>query len=133
MHKMLVLLMMVTVIASTGVCKCANRFINVAGHVEGPDTDGLQVVIKTVPDANWEPQPKIMVKQGSFDGVAYFDSTTTEGRVRDKCSRVPEAVDVMLFKGEQEINSLQLVVSKDFLRDKSGDYKLRSPIQFRQR
>jgi hypothetical protein len=132
MHKIFVLVMIVTVITSTAVGKCANRFVNVAGHVDGRDTDGLEVVVKTIPDANWERQPRIIVKQGEFEGVVYFDSTKIEGKVRDKCSRAPDMVDVLLFKGKQQIDALRLVVSKDFVRDESGDYKLRSPIQFHQ-
>jgi hypothetical protein len=51
--------------AAHGVCKCVNRIIYVEGRVLGPITDGLRVRVEVTPDPNWEPQPDIVLKDGT--------------------------------------------------------------------
>src|SRR6266404_983996 len=84
--------------AAPGVCKCVHRIIHVDGSIVSAASDGMTVKVEVTPDPNWEPQPEISVKGGSFAGEIYFDATESEGRVRDNCSRVPEKVEVILLK-----------------------------------
>ena len=114
--------------AIPSLCKCVNRIIYIEGSIVGPVSDGLTVEVVVTPDANWEPQPRISVKDGKFSGEVYFDATKSEGRVRDTCSRVPEEVGVRLLKDGREVSRIRLNVSKGFKRDERHDYRLRSPI-----
>lgn len=130
MYRACVLVLIAMMVSVTGVCKCANRFVYVEGRINGPTAEDVEVIVQTIPDANWEPQPTIAVNRGSFEGRIYFDATKSEGRTRDNCSRVPKTVKVLLLKHGQQIDSIQLDISKEFVRDRSGDYKLRLPIEF---
>jgi hypothetical protein len=108
--------------------KCANRVIHVEGSLDGGSTDGYGIVLQVTPDPNREPQPEIAIKDGRFSGDAVFNGTKSEGNVRDDCSRVPQIVDVVLLKKGQELSRARLEIAKDFVRDKLGDYKLRTPV-----
>jgi hypothetical protein len=130
--KVFVLALLAMVVPVAGVCKCANIIIHLEGHVRGGDSHGLEIVAETSPDANWEPQPKIRVKRGNFAGELYFD-TFKSREFNDICTRVPELIVVKLLRGKRQLDSIRLDISKGFVRDKSGDYKLRSPIEFRPR
>lgn len=131
MRKAFFLVLMATMASVVGVCKCANVIIYLKGHVSGGNTDGLEIVAKTTPDANWEPQPEISVEHGAFEGEVYFDRTIASNqRFRDICTRVPRSIEIKLFKGGRQLGSIRLDISKDFAIDKFGDYKLRSPVEF---
>jgi hypothetical protein len=109
------------------LAKCANLLIHIEGRVDG-DSSNSKIVVLVVPDPNWEPQPEISMKDGTFVDTVLFNVTKSEGRVRDDCSRVPKTVDVVLLKYGHEVNRVRLDISRDFARNKLGDYKLRSPI-----
>jgi len=108
--------------------KCANRIIHVEGSAVGVSGEGLKVALYVVPEPNWEPQPDIRIENGKFAGTVLFDSTKSEGRVRDNCSRAPRSIRVLLFRNDQQIALRQLSVAKDFVKSKNGDYRLRAPI-----
>ena len=126
-------LLVVVMGSAVGFCKCANRFIWVEGHIAGRGSSDLEIIAQTVPNANWEAQPKITVRDGKFSGRVYFDSTKSEGRFTHNCSRVPIVVRLLLIKNGQQVDSIQLNIDKDFTRDKTGDYKILSPVEFRLR
>ncbi len=130
MYRMLSLLLTATMVSVAGVSKCANRFIYIEGNTSGRENSVLEIVLQTTPDANWEPQPKIAVQQGKFAGQVYFDSTKSEGRLKHDCSRVPKMVQVVLLEHGQQVDSIQLSIAKDFVKDGAGDYKVRYPIEF---
>jgi len=132
MRKAFVLVLLAMVFPVAGFCKCAGAAIHLKGHVSGGDSDGLEIVAITTPDANWEPQAKILVQHGSFAGEVYFDTFKTR-EFNDVCTRVPRSVEVKLFRGKHLADSIRLDISKDFVRDEQGDYELRSPIEFRLR
>ncbi len=117
--------------AAPGMCKCVHRIIHVEGSIVGPPSGGLTLKVEVIPDPNWEPQPEITIKDGKFAGDVYFDATKSEGRVRDDCSRVPETLQVVLFKDGHEVDRIRLDVSKAFVRDELRNYKLRSSITLR--
>jgi hypothetical protein len=96
--------------------------------IVGPPKRNLTISVQISPDSNRARQPEIAVKDGKFSGTAYFDSTKAEGRVKDNCSRFPETVDVVLSREGQKVDQTQLNISKDYVRDKNGDVKLRSSI-----
>lgn len=116
------------VLAGVSLSKCANRVIHIEGSLDGVSTDGLKIALEVMPDPNWEPQPEISIKDTRFVGDVLFNGTKSEGRVRDDCSRVPQLVEVVLLKNGQEVNRVRLEIAKDFVKDKLGDYKLRTPI-----
>lgn len=113
---------------SQGIAKCAHHIIYVEGNIASASNQKLAVKIEVTPDANWEPQPEVLLSEGKFTGELYFDATRAEGRRRDNCSRAPETVDVILFQDGHEVDRAHLDVSKDFVRDPKHDYRLRSPI-----
>lgn len=117
--------------AAPGMCKCVHRIIHIEGSIAGSTLDGLAVKAEVTPDPNWEPQPEISIKDGKFVGVVYFDATKSEGRVRDDCSRVPETVEVVLFRDGHEVDRVRLDVSKAFIRDEQHNYKLRTSLTLR--
>lgn len=130
-YRTVVLILVLMTASVAGVCKCANRFIYVEGHVTSTAGSGLEIVVQTTPDANWEPQPKIAVKEGKFAGRIYFDSTKSEGRfAHDDCSRAPNSVRLLLIENGRQVDLIQLSIEKDFVRDKGGDYKILSPVEF---
>jgi hypothetical protein len=108
--------------------KCANRVIHIEGSLDRGSTDGFRIVMHVKPDPNWEPQPEIAIRDGKFSGDALFNGTKSEGNVRDDCSRVPQIVDVILLKKGQEVSRARLEIAKDFVRDKLGDYTIRTPV-----
>jgi hypothetical protein len=128
MYRAALLLLMVVLPSGTTLSKCANRLIHLEGRVDGISRNGLRILVQVTPDPNWEPQSEIAIKDGSFVGTVLFNATKSEGRVRDDCSRVPKKVYVVLLKNDHEVNRVQLDISQDFVKDKLGDYKLRSPI-----
>jgi hypothetical protein len=131
MSRGFVLVLLAMLIPVAGVCKCGNIVIYLEGHVSGGDSHGLEIVAETTPDANWQPQPKIRVKQGGFAGEVYFDRTIPSKEwFRDICTRVPKSVEIRLLRGGHQLDSIRLDISNDFVRDEFGDYKLRSPIEF---
>ena len=130
MLKGFVLMILAIAFPATGACKCSGLAIHLNGHVSGGDGDRLNIVGITTPDANWEPQPKITVQHGSFAGDVYFDSFKSYDGATHICTRVPESVEVKLLRGKRQLDSIRLDISKDFVRDEHGDYKLRSPIEF---
>jgi hypothetical protein len=131
MRKASVLALLAMLIPLAGVCKCGGLAIHLKGHVSGGEVDGLKIVAETTPDANFEPQPKIAVQHGSFAGEAYFDRTIpSKVWYTDICTRLPKSVKVKLFRGKHLVGSISLDISKDFVRDELGDYKLRAPIEF---
>jgi hypothetical protein len=132
MGRAFVLLLLAMPIPVPGICKCGNIIIYLEGHVSGGNSDGLEILAATTPDANSGPQPKIRVKRGSFAGQVYFDSFKVREDY-DICTRIPELVEVKLLRGSHQLASMRLDISKDFVRDGAGDYKLRSPIGFRLR
>ena len=129
MRRAFVLMLLAMAFPAAGLCKCAGAAIYLLGHVSGGDSDGLEIVAITTPDANWQPLPKILVQHGSFAGAAYFD-TFKRREFNDICTRVPESIEVKLLRGKHQLDSIRLDISKDFVRDEYGDYKLRSPIEF---
>jgi len=130
-QRMVVLVVIALASSVAGFCKCANRFVYVSGHISGQDIGGVVVGVRTIPDANWELQPEITINEGSFKGKLNFDTTKSEGRIRDNCSRNPKIVEILLFRHGQQVDSISRDISKDFTKDASGDYKLRVPIEFR--
>ncbi len=128
MYRILSTLVLLINLSSGNSHKCPNKFIYITGRVSGPDDSQLQIKVEVTPDANWEPQPAIKLDHGTFDGKVYFDSTKAEGTTQDVCSRVPEAVRVELYKDRTLLDSIQLDISKDFIKNKFGDYKLRSAL-----
>ena len=119
------------VTAPPAICKCVHNSIYVEGSVYGPAGAKFKLRVEVTPDPNWEPQPDLSVKDGRFKGVVYFDTTKSEGRVRDNCSRVPEGVDVVLLKDGREVDRVHLDASKAFVKDKQHGYKLRKPVMLR--
>jgi hypothetical protein len=128
MYRAAFLLLMVVLLSRTTLSKCANRLIHVEGRVDGISRNGLRILVQVTPDPNWEPQPEIAIKDGSFVGTVLFNATKSEGRVRDDCSRRPIKVDIVLLKDGHQVNRVPLEISHDFVRNKLGDYELRSPI-----
>jgi hypothetical protein len=122
------LLLTIVLLGGTTLSKCANRLIHVEGRVDGVSRSGLRILVQVTPDPNWEPQPEIAIKDGSFVGTVLFNATKSEGRVRDDCSRRPIKVDVVLLKEGHEVSRVRLEISHDFVKNKLGDYELRSPI-----
>jgi hypothetical protein len=108
--------------------KCVNRAIRVEGMITGPMTKEERIVIRVIPDPNTSAEPETYIKDGRFTGIAYFDSTSKEGRVRDRCSRLPETVEVALVLGDRIVDTALLSVSTDFVADKSGDFRLKRSI-----
>lgn len=119
----------VLLFVTPAITKCVNRFIEIKGEIVGKISDDLQLAVEVTPDPNWEPQGKIKIKNGKFEGTIFFNTTKSEGRTRDNCSRTPDTVEVILLEGETEINRVRLLISKDFVKNKLHDYELRSPIQ----
>jgi hypothetical protein len=130
MYRTLVLLFVLLLASAAGFSKCANRFIFVEGHIAGAEGSRLEIVVQTTPDANRD-QPKITIQERNFAGRIYFDSTKSEGRfTRDDCSRVPTTVRLLLFDNGHQVDSILLSIERDFTRDKGGDFKMRSPVEF---
>jgi len=129
MRTAFVLMLLAIAFPVAGLCKCGGAAIHLKGHVSGAESDGLIIVAETIPDANFEPQPKITVQRGAFDGEVYFDRTMPS-KEWDICTRVPESIEVKLLRGKHRLDSIRLDIAKDFVRDEHGDYKLRSPIEF---
>jgi len=128
MYRLLATFIFTVMMSSETSPKCANKYIYISGRIVGPTDSQFKVGVQTTPDANWEPQPAITLKEGTFEGKVYFDSTKAEGTTRDDCSRVPEIVKVELSKEGRQIDFVQLDVSKDFVKNKMGDFKLRTPV-----
>jgi hypothetical protein len=128
MRRLPLLLLMGVLLEGQALSKCANRVIHIEGTIEGASSDGLRIGVQVTPEPNWEPQPEMAIRSGRFAGTVLFDGTKSEGHVRDDCSRVPETMDLILLRNGQELSRLRLVIAKDFVKDKLGDYKLRSPI-----
>jgi hypothetical protein len=127
MYRATLLLFMAVLPSGITLAKCANRLIHIEGRVDG-DSSNARIVVQVTPDPNWGPQPEISMKDGTFVGTVLFNATKSEGRVRDDCSRVPKIVDVVLVKDGHEVSRVRLDISRDFVRNKSGDYNLRAPI-----
>ena len=116
-------------LAASAAGKCANRIIHVEGRVDGPRGGELRIAVVVTPDPNWEPQPPISVKEGTFTGTILFDSWKRRGViVEDNCSRVPKTVQLVLFKDGREVNRIHLDIGRDFIKEKTGDYHPRTPI-----
>jgi hypothetical protein len=131
MYRALVLLVVLITASAAGFCKCANRFIYVEGHITSTARSGLEIVVQTTPDANWEPQPKMAIQEGRFAGRVYFDSTKSEGHfAHDDCSRTPKIIRLLLVENGHQVDSIQLSIEKDFVRDGGGEYKIRRPVEF---
>jgi hypothetical protein len=129
MRRAFVLVLLSMAFPVAGLCKCGGAAIHLNGHISGRESDGLKIVGETIPDANFEPQPKITVLHGNFEGDVYFDRTMPS-KEWDICTRLPESIEVMLLRGKHQLDSIRLDISKDFVRDEHGDYKLRLPIEF---
>jgi hypothetical protein len=129
MLKGSVLVFLAMVIPVAGLCKCSGLAIRLKGRVNGGEVGELRIVAETTPDANWKPQPEIVVQHGAFAGEVYFDSFKSR-EFNDICTRVPESVEVKLLRGKHLVDSVRLDVSKDFVRDEHGDYNLRVPVEF---
>jgi hypothetical protein len=110
--------------------KCANVFITIKGVIVGPQNDALKIAAQILPDPNSSTQPEFSIKNGHFEGSVLFDTTKSADAKRHECSRVPEKVHVVLLKENNEIDSVWLIVAKDFIKDKTGDYEVRSPVEF---
>ncbi len=130
MLKAFVLMILTIAFPAAGACKCSGLAIHLNGHVSGREGNGLKIVAITTPDDNFAPQPKITVQHGGFAGDVYFDSFKSYDGVTHICTRVPESVEVKLLRGKRQLDSIRLDISKDFVRDEQGDYKVRSPIEF---
>jgi hypothetical protein len=128
-YFILTTLLLSIMVPSGNANKCANKYIYISGKIVGPTNSQLKIEVQTTPDANWEPQPAIALRQGAFDGKVYFDSTKTEGTTNDDCSRAPEKVRVALLNEGRQIDLVQLDISKDFIKNKMGDYELRSSVE----
>jgi hypothetical protein len=107
-----------------------NHIIRLDGVIDGLAVNGIEIVVHVTPDPNWEPEPEIPIKDHKFVATVYFNTTKSEGRIWDNCSRVPETVEVVLLKDSREINRAKLNVARDFAKDKMGNYTLLSPITF---
>ncbi len=129
MRRAFVLMLLAMAFPVAGLCKCGGAAIHLIGHVSGAEGDGLRIVAETIPDANFEPQPKITVRHGNFEGEAYFDRTMPS-KEWDIRTRVPESIEVKLLRDKHQLDSIRLDISKDFVKDEQGNYKLRSPIEF---
>jgi hypothetical protein len=129
-NRIVVLLTVATLLmfAVPSECKCVNRAIQIEGVIAGPSTGNFKIAVQVIPDPNQAQEAEIVINDHKFGGMAYFDSTKAEGRLKDNCSRVPEIVEVVLLKDGQEIDRIRLNISRDYVKDKIGDYKLRSPI-----
>ena len=128
MRRAILLLSMALVTAGEASAKCGNLIIRIEGRIEGGRGDDLRVVVDVTPAPNWEPQPEIPIKGQAFVGDALFDRTKSEERVRDACSRVPDSLDVRLLRKGLELSRVRLHIKQDFVREKGGNYNLRSPI-----
>jgi len=128
MGKIAVTLLFVLLGVGVSLGKCANRVIHVEGSLDSGSTDGFRIVLHVTPDSNWAPQPEIAIRDGRFSGDALFNGTNSEGNVQDDCSRVPQIVEVVLLKKGQELSRARLEIAKDFVRDKLGGYKTRTPV-----
>jgi hypothetical protein len=127
LHRIVVLVFLLAVCLPS-FSKCINRAIHVEGTIAGPIGEGERIVILVTPDPNTSVKPETSIKDHSFNGTVYFDSTSREGRVHDKCSRLPESVEVALVNGDRTIDKVLLSISKDFVTDKEGDFRLKSAI-----
>jgi DNA-binding NarL/FixJ family response regulator len=108
--------------------KCANQLIHIEGSVHGASSKEFRISVDVTPDPNWEPQVEIPIEDGMFAGTVLFNSTESEGRVEDDCSRTPKIVQVTLLKDGHEVDRVRLDIARDFVKDKAGEYKLRSPV-----
>lgn len=133
MSKATCLFLVALLVGGEALAKCGNQVLRIEGTIDGVSGDGLRIKVLVTPEPNWEPQPEIPIKDGRFAGMVLFDRTRSEGRVRDDYSRVPDSMEVLLLRNGQELSRLQLDFKRDFVRDKGGDYKLRSPIVLRSR
>jgi hypothetical protein len=131
MSRMMLSILMAVLVSRAAWAKCANEVIHIEGSIVGVSGEGLRIAIKVSPDPNWEPQPEIRIENGKFAGEVLFDSTKSEGRVRDNCSRVPGFVRVSLSRNDQQLALRELAIKKDFVKSKNGDYRLRSALELR--
>jgi hypothetical protein len=131
MSRVMLLLLMAVFASSAAWAKCANEVIHIEGSIVGSGGEGFRVAIKVSPDPNWEPQPEIRIDNGKFAGEVLFNSTKSEGRVRDNCSRVPASVRVSLSLNDQQVALRELAIKKDFVKGKNGDYRLRTALVLR--
>jgi hypothetical protein len=112
-----------------GAGKCVNRVIQLEGVIAGPSGGDLTVSVQVTPESNWEPQPEIVIKDHKFSATVLFNPVKWEDRLkRNDCSRLPESLEVVLLKDGSNIDVKKLEIARDFVKDKLGDYKLRSPI-----
>jgi hypothetical protein len=110
--------------------KCTNLYISIKGAIVGQQNEAFRINVLVVPDPNSALHPEFPIKDSHFEGAVLFDTFESYNpRKGHKCTRVPERVRVVLLKETSEIDSTWLDVSKDFVRDKSGDYEVRSPVE----
>jgi hypothetical protein len=133
MSRITFFLLAALLVSGEALGKCGNLIIHITGSIDGITGDDLRIMAQVMPPSNWEPQPEIPIKGGRFAGMVLFDRTKSEGRAKDDCSRAPDSLDVVLLRNDQELSRLRLDITKDFVREKTGDYKLRTPIVLRSR
>jgi hypothetical protein len=126
-----IIVLMAVLLSTTTVAKCANRLIHITGDIVSVASEGLKVDVKVVPDPNWEPQFEIALQDGKFVGTVVFNATKAERNVRDDCSRAPKEIEIVLLNEGRELDRARLTISKDFVKNKVGDYELRSPVVLR--
>jgi hypothetical protein len=128
MHSRILQVITAILLSSTAMLsKCPNSFIYVEGSINRV-ANGDKITVLIDPDPNWEPQSPVTIENGKFAAQILFNTTKSERRFGDACSRIPKTATVFLFRNGHEVDRVELRVSRDFLRDKAGDYKLHSPV-----
>jgi hypothetical protein len=116
--------------ASDADAKCGRLHVHVTGAVVGISTQPVAIRVVLDPDQGTLSN-SIEVRDGKFSDAVPFDTYRSERgkRGKDDCSRVPEAVTIVVLHDEEVVCRRELEIKGMFRRDKAGDYHTRRSLQ----
>src|SRR5579862_661684 len=129
MFKRILIVLVVCLVPGDIWAKCADSAILIDGAILGPAA-GSMVSVQILPDPNRHSVSAAVVDtNGKFHVTRYFDRYDGSGwLIADRCDREPKTITVQLYRNGRLLDQVVLEINRDFVSERSIDFRLRSPI-----